>query len=256
MDIQILELIEGAGKAEGLTVVIDVLRAFSLECYLFARGAKKILAVGKEETARRLKQEHPDYVLIGERGGVMLPGFDYGNSPFQTMDGDFAGKTIIHTTSAGTQGLAAASTAPGADEILTGSLVNASAIARYIRRRNPDKVSLVAMGTAGKTSGAEDVLCAKYIRDLLQVPALEARITSEKGTESLREDPLVLELREKLRAKVLGLKDSGYAAKFFDPEGQKVFPQEDFWLCTKPDQFDFVLHVSRTEDDIFTVERE
>ena len=34
MEIRILELIEGAKKAEGLTVIIDVFRAFSLECYL------------------------------------------------------------------------------------------------------------------------------------------------------------------------------------------------------------------------------
>ena len=39
MEIRILELIEGAKKAEGLTVIIDVFRAFSLECYLYARGA-------------------------------------------------------------------------------------------------------------------------------------------------------------------------------------------------------------------------
>ena len=37
MEIRILELIEGAKKAEGLTVIIDVFRAFSLECYLYAR---------------------------------------------------------------------------------------------------------------------------------------------------------------------------------------------------------------------------
>ena len=36
MEIRILELIEGAKKAEGVTVIIDVFRAFSLECYLYA----------------------------------------------------------------------------------------------------------------------------------------------------------------------------------------------------------------------------
>ena len=35
MKINILHLIEGAKKAEGLTVIIDVFRAFSLECYLY-----------------------------------------------------------------------------------------------------------------------------------------------------------------------------------------------------------------------------
>ena len=84
MDIQILELLEGARYAAGLTAVIDVFRAFSLEAWLFARGAGQIFAVGSEETARRMKSVNPDALLIGERGGKILPGFDYGNSPFQT----------------------------------------------------------------------------------------------------------------------------------------------------------------------------
>ena len=39
MDIKVLELIDGAKQAEGLTVVIDVFRAFSLEAYLISQGA-------------------------------------------------------------------------------------------------------------------------------------------------------------------------------------------------------------------------
>lgn len=46
MEIRILELIEGAKKAEGLTVIIDVFRAFSLECYLYARGASAVFPAG------------------------------------------------------------------------------------------------------------------------------------------------------------------------------------------------------------------
>jgi len=46
MEIRILELIEGAKKAEGLTVIIDVFRAFSLECYLYARGASAVFRGG------------------------------------------------------------------------------------------------------------------------------------------------------------------------------------------------------------------
>ena len=51
MNIRILELIEGAKKAQGLTVIIDVFRAFSLECYLFEKGARKIYPIGKIEDA-------------------------------------------------------------------------------------------------------------------------------------------------------------------------------------------------------------
>jgi|GEM_PF-4211287 len=90
MDIQILELLDGARQARGLTVVIDVFRAFSLQPWLFARGADAIIAVGDEAEARRLKSELPAGVLIGERGGRILPGFDFGNSPSQTRGADLS----------------------------------------------------------------------------------------------------------------------------------------------------------------------
>ena len=73
-----------------------------------------------------------DCILIGERHGKILPGFDYGNSPSQIENIDFSKKTILHTTSAGTQGI---SNAKNAKEILTGSLVNARAIAQYIKEK-------------------------------------------------------------------------------------------------------------------------
>ena len=51
MDIRILHLIDGARQAEGLTVVIDVFRAFSLECWLYAMGAGEIRPVSGIEEA-------------------------------------------------------------------------------------------------------------------------------------------------------------------------------------------------------------
>ena len=49
MDIQILQLLEGAERARGLTVIIDVLRAFSLECFLADWGAAELRPVGSLE---------------------------------------------------------------------------------------------------------------------------------------------------------------------------------------------------------------
>lgn len=227
MDVQILHMIEGAKKAEGLTVVIDVFRAFSLECYLMARGAGRILPVGSKERAYDLREEHPEYLLAGERHGVILPGFDYGNSPSQTEHADLRGKTIVHTTSAGTQGVA---NALHADEILTGSLVNARAVARYIRKKGYEKVSLVCMGLEGLEDAPEDVLCGRYIKGILEGKEPDMR----KELETLRKDPTV--------------------QRFFDPENQ-VFPEADYWMCTEVDKFDFVLRVDRLEEDVFEVHR-
>ena len=72
MNIEIFHLLEGADQAGGLAVVIDVFRAFSLECYLFSRGVQKIYAVGREETAWELKRKHPEYLMAGERGGMRI----------------------------------------------------------------------------------------------------------------------------------------------------------------------------------------
>ena len=220
MKIQILELIEGAKAAEGLTVVIDVFRAFSLECYLYSRGAAAIYPVGSIEEARMRKEADPDILLIGERRGRICQGFDYGNSPSQTQHGDIAGRRIIHTTSSGTQGIV---NARHADEILTGSLVNAKAVAGYIKKRQPEIVSLVAMGNGGVRTAKEDVLCAEYIKSLLEGKSCS------------------------IDAKIRALKDDG-AEHFFDPDKQEIFPEEDYWLCTKCNIFPFVLRVEKGSD--------
>ena len=102
--INILHLIDGAKQAKGLTVIIDVFRAFSLECYLYDMQVKEIRPVGTIDDAFRLKNEIANSILIGERHGKKCEGFDYGNSPSTVDKSDVKGKTIIHTTSAGTQG--------------------------------------------------------------------------------------------------------------------------------------------------------
>ena len=137
MDVQILHLIDGAKEAKGLTVIIDVFRAFTVETYLSRNNAAKIIPVGDVQIAFDYRQKHPDAILCGERKGIIIDGFDYGNSPSQIEHVDFTGKTVIHTTSAGTQGIANAKAT--ADEIIGGNLVAAKAIARYIKSKKPEQ---------------------------------------------------------------------------------------------------------------------
>ena len=223
MNIRIAEMLEGARSARGTAVIIDVFRAFSVECYLFACGARQIFAVGALETAYALKRRHPDALLVGERHGVPLPGFDCGNSPALLKKLDLAGRTVIHTTSAGTQGIAAAS---AADEILTGSLVNARAVADYLLSVRPETVTLVGMGLEARQSADEDMLCARYIASLLRGRPLE---------------------KTYMEKEIAGLKLST-GRRFFDPALQEAMPREDFELCTDADRFSFVIRaLSRGE---------
>ena len=226
MEIRINRLLEGARQAEGLTVIIDVFRAFSLECWLFAMGAGEIRPVGAVADALAWRERDPEAVLIGERHGRKLDGFDFGNSP-STVDPDIIrGKRIIHTTSAGTQGVTGA---VRAQEILTGSFVNAAAVADYILRRNPEIVTLVCMGKEGLAPAEEDELCALYLQSLL------------KGT------PLP-DIDERLRAL-----SAGGGKHFFDPDNQEVFPEKDFWMCIRRDCFSFVIRIEKRENGLISV---
>ena len=222
MNISILHLIEGAKQAKGLTVIIDVFRAFSLACYLVDQGAENIIPVGDIELAYKLKEKNPGYILIGERNNKKMPGFDFGNSPFQVRNFNFTGKTVVHTTSAGTQGI---TNAIYASEIITGSFVNADAIVHYIRKKNPLDVSLVCMGYSASHPIEEDTFCAEYIKNCLE----DKKTDFGKIVEIIRET-------------------SG--RRFFDDSMQEHCPSEDFYLCLDLNKFDFVLKAEKQSNDI------
>jgi 2-phosphosulfolactate phosphatase len=215
MQINILQLTEGARQAKGSTVVIDVFRAFSTACYLIAAGAEKIIPVEQVEEALQLKTVIPEAILLGERSEKKVEGFDFGNSPTHIFQRDFTGKTIIMTTSSGTKGLM---NATGASEILTGSFVNAGSIISYLQRRNPEMVSLVCMGYEGHRPTQEDTFLAEYIRDsILDIP-------SDFG-----------KMKEILR--------TGDGARLLDPANSKWSPAQDFELCLDLDRFGFILQL-------------
>jgi 2-phosphosulfolactate phosphatase len=220
MQIDILQLTEGAKKAKGTTVVIDVFRAFSTACYLFAAGADRIIPVEQVDEALQLKEIFPEAVLLGERNEQKVPGFDFGNSPTHIQHLDIHGKTVIMTTSSGTKGLM---NARHADELLSGSFVNAGAIIRYIREKNPEKVSLVCMGYEGKRPTQEDTFLAEHIK---------ANLTGQPTDFE--------QMKQVLR--------TGDGARLLDPANREWSPASDFDLCLDLDRFDFVLRLVLEND--------
>ena len=220
MKINILYLPEWAKQAKWLTVIIDVFRAFSTECYIFANGAKSIIPVWKLDIAYKLKRENTGFILVWERWGEKPDGFDYGNSPSKVEFVNFTWKTIIHTTSSGTQGIA---NATHANEIITGSFTNAQAIVDYIRQQSPKYVSLIAMWSWWKRITDEDKLCAEYIKNTLE----------GKPTDFWK---IVKYLRNYKEAE-----------KFFDDTLERA-PERDFELCLSLNKFNFVLKAKPYKD--------
>jgi len=151
----------GDAEPDDAVVVIDVLRAFTVQPWLFHRGATRILAVAGERQAIALRDDHlPQALLAGEEGGVQIEGFDLGNSPTQVERADLTGRTIIHRTSAGTQGLARTT---GSGLVLAAAFVTAEATARALRAAEPARVTFVITGASQGRDGDEDLAAAELI---------------------------------------------------------------------------------------------
>ena len=65
MEIQILQLLEGAKAAKGLTVIIDVFRAFTVEAYMAKNNAAKIIPVKDVQTGEVTEYRDPKGDNIG-----------------------------------------------------------------------------------------------------------------------------------------------------------------------------------------------
>ncbi len=212
-NIQVFHLVEGARNATGLTVIIDVCRAFSTAAFLASRGVNEIFAVGTIQEAFQLREQLHGCLLIGEVNGRKPEGFDFGNSPSEILKSRPYQKRAIQRTSAGTQGII---NAEHADEILTGAFVNAAAIIRYIQETKPRTLSLVCMGREAERECVEDTLCSEFL-----------------GRRLLGNEMDFSEVAERIRRSETGEK--------FRNSAYPWFPEIDLELCLSLDLFDFVL---------------
>lgn len=199
--------------ANGLVVVIDVLRAFTTAAMAFARGAEEIVLVSTVEEAFKLRSRYPDYLLIGEVDGLPIEGFDLPNSPSTIYNLNLSSKRLVQRTTAGTQGVVRAT---GAGKLLAASLCVAAATCEYIKRLNPSSITFIETGVRDTVTGEEDVACADYIAGLLdsRPPPLD---TIERRVRNSR------------------------AAQKFVGDDNSVFPRADLEQALRVDCFDFAM---------------
>ena len=165
MNIRIESLIEGARRAYGAIVIIDVFRAFTTASVAFKNGASNIIMVAQPEEALALRDAGKGDLCVGEVGGIPPPGFDFGNSPFEIASGRIEGKTLIQSTRAGTVGI---TTVREKGSVYAASLCNAEATAKVLLQEQHETVTIVAMGLQGEMRTDEDEICALYLRNIME----------------------------------------------------------------------------------------
>ena len=116
--------------SESIVVIIDVLRATSTITTALHNGAKCVIPVATVPRCIELGEELGG-ITAGERDGQVAEGLSYGNSPFEYPAEFIKDKILVLTTTNGTKLLHMALD-NGAQEIITGSFPNLSAVCDHL----------------------------------------------------------------------------------------------------------------------------
>jgi 2-phosphosulfolactate phosphatase len=205
----------------GAVVVIDVIRAFSTAAYAFAAGAHEIFLVSTLDEALQLKSEK-NALAMGEIKGRRPEGFDLSNSPVMAAQHDLTGRTLVQRTSAGTQGVVAASSAT---RLWCASLVVASATALAVRSSGLGPPTYVVTGNFDDDpvmTGDDDRATAELIERVRVGQPAESESTAQFVGATLEAE----------RTLALGGADSH---------------PDDIVFATRVDAFSFAMEVERVD---------
>jgi 2-phosphosulfolactate phosphatase len=211
MEIAIEYFREGAKKAKGVCVVIDVFRACSVMYYVARQNPAQMIISYNYDEIQVLKNQNPGAIVIGKNHKPPDDLFNVYNSPLHVLHTNMSDKSVIIHSEGGVNSMIAANSA---DEVIAGGFVNAQAIANYMNSKSINYVTLVCTGILGRELAIEDNLCAEYIISLIN----KHEFDFENAVSQIR-------------------KTAG--TKFL--EGDQYYPPDDFDLCMDLNKFDFIL---------------
>ena len=146
-----------------VVVIIDIFRATSSICYGIENGTIAIIPVAEIEECEAFRKKGSGYLLAAERDGKVVTGFDFGNSPFSYTKEKVAGKTVVLTTTNGTQAL---HLSRKAKKIVIGSFLNLTALCNWLKTQD-DNILLVCAGWKNNFN-LEDTLFAGAVVEQLK----------------------------------------------------------------------------------------
>ena len=229
-NIKIIIATDGCESAKGICAVFDVLRASSVECHLHLVGAKRVFPQESIDLTLKMKSENKEVILLGERDGEKIEGFDFGNSPSEILENadKIKGKICYHNTTAGTQAFNKCIQNKNVKEVLISSPNNLSATIKYLKKfLGKETICLVAAGDLGYC--LEDFMICEYMKSLL---------IGEKPKLNLEE------IKKKIKETT--------GAKFF--QNIPCYPSIDFDICFKLDVIDNILKLIDGETIKYDVE--
>jgi 2-phosphosulfolactate phosphatase len=139
-------------------VVVDVLRATTTITVALSNGAREIIPAESVTIAARISKGLGKALLCGERDGMIVKGFNLGNSPFEYKSYVVKDKSLIFSTTNGTVSI---TKARHAKSCVLASFVNLSPAVEHIKSLEGD-VIIVCSGKLNNF-GIEDAVCSGVI---------------------------------------------------------------------------------------------
>ncbi|MFT3902742.1 MAG: 2-phosphosulfolactate phosphatase [Niabella sp.] len=121
-----------------IVVVIDIFRATSTIAAALYNGARYVVPVDSVDKAIAISRDL-DAIAAGERDGKLAEGLSHGNSPLEYAPNFVKDKVLVLTTTNGTKLLHMA-LKNGADDIITGTFPNLSAVCDYLVSQNKNVI--------------------------------------------------------------------------------------------------------------------
>ena len=149
-----------------IAVVVDVLRATTTISWALINGAESIKVFSDLELLKRdaMKWDPDKRLMIGERGGKKIQGFDLGNSPLSVTRETVLNKRLFMSTTNGTKAL---EKVQNIDNLFAMALTNRKAVAERIITLNKESVLILGSGWEGAYS-LEDSLAAGALASYLR----------------------------------------------------------------------------------------
>ena len=155
--------VKEADLRDTVCIVLDIFRATTSIVTSFANGCATMIPVlSTEDASIAAGNEIGPVLFAGERQSITIPGYDFGNSPFEFSRVRVQEQKIVMTTTNGTIAIKATE---GAYRTLIGSFLNAQAVCLQGKSYGKD-ILIVCAGTDGLFS-LEDALCAGLLVQLL-----------------------------------------------------------------------------------------
>jgi 2-phosphosulfolactate phosphatase len=153
---------ENYADGKSTVVVVDLLRATSVISTAFECGVSAIIPVRTLEEALRYKNVE-NHIIAAERNTLLIEGFDYGNSPYHYINADVKGKTLVLTTTNGTNAILLAKE----HKVITASFVNIDAVTDYLVKDN-NNIIILCSGWKGLFNLEDPIFAGALAEKLIE----------------------------------------------------------------------------------------